>query len=299
MDHADAVPIAELLEERRFLLDVAYWMLGSPDEADSVLDETYRRWYGLSDAARRQITVPRSWLARTTGGICLRRLALPDRGEAGQPEEHPTRTADAEAAREQLQNEVSQVLLNALDSLSPAERAAFVLNDVFGMTPDAVADIMGRTAPECAELADRARHSLRRRRSRPTTPAEHDALARAVRQACVDEDAALLASLLCPDATAFFDGGGKVRALTRPVHGNRQIAHSLLTLLAHRPRTTLTTHSVNGRTGLVARYDRQVAAVISLDIAGRHVVQVWVVLNPDKLRSWNRPTAPQGPGSQR
>ncbi|WP_328349699.1 MULTISPECIES: hypothetical protein [unclassified Streptomyces] len=166
------------------------------------------------------------------------------------------------------------------------------------MTPGTVAEIVGRTEPECAELADRARHSLRRRRSRPTTPAEHDALAQAVRHACVREDAELLASLLRPDATVFFDGGGKVRALTRPVHGSRHVAHSLLALLARRPRVTLTTHSVNGSTGLVARYDHQVAAVISLDIADHQVVQLWVVLNPDKLRPWNQSANPSGTRSR-
>ncbi|WP_128381524.1 sigma factor-like helix-turn-helix DNA-binding protein [Streptomyces cavernae] len=298
MDHAEAVPIAELLEERRYLLDVAYWMLSSPREADGVVDETYRRWYGLSDAERRRITAPRSWLAKTAGGICLARLALPGRDAAGRGEGYGARAADdGEGAQQRLEEEVSRVLLNALDYLSPAERAAFVLNDVFGMPPDAVADIMGRTEPECAELADQARHSLRQRRSHPTTPAEHDALARAVCQACVSEDADLLASMLCPDATAFFDGGGKVRALTRPVHGSRQVARSLLTLLAHRPRTTLTTHAVNGATGLVARYGHQVAAVISLDIADDHITQVWVVLNPNKLRAWNQPSATGGRSS--
>jgi RNA polymerase sigma-70 factor (ECF subfamily) len=199
---------------------------------------------------------------------------------------------DAEEAQASPAEEVSRVLLDALDSLSPAERAAFVLNDVFGMTPDTVADIVGRTEPECAELADRARHCLRLQRSHPTTPQEHDALARTVRQACLAQDGGLLASALCPDATAFFDGGGKVRALTRPVRGSRPVAHSLLTLLTGRPRTTLTTHSVNGRTGLVARYDHQVAAVISLDIADHHITQVWVTLNPDKLRPWNQPPPP-------
>ncbi|MBO3679186.1 sigma factor-like helix-turn-helix DNA-binding protein [Streptomyces sp. NEAU-YJ-81] len=297
MEHADAVPIAELLDERRYLLDVAYWMLGGPREAENVVDETYRRWYGLSDAERRQITAARSWLAKTAGGICLNRLTHPDRGTTGQKEDHRTETGDAEGARTRLVEEVSRVLLKALDSLPPPERAAFVLHDAFGMAPGTVADIVGRSEPECAELADRARHSLRMRHSRPTTPDEHDALAHAVRRACVSEDAELLASLLCPDATAFFDGGGKVRTLIRPAHGSRQVAHSLLTLLAHRPRTTLTTHSVNGRTGLVARYDRQVAAVISLDITDRRVAQVWVVLNPEKLRSWNQPPAPDGPGS--
>ncbi|MGP4053179.1 RNA polymerase subunit sigma, partial [Streptomyces sp. 2A115] len=279
-DAGDAVPLVELLDERRYLLGVAYWMLGSGREAESVVAETYRRWYGLSEPARTRISVPRSWLARVAGGICLARLALPDRpeGEAG-----GDRTGVV------LAEEISAVLLSVLDSLAPAERAACVLNDVFGMAPGAVADIVGQSEPEVAELADRARRSLRDRRSRPTTPHQHDAVVRTVRQACVTEDAALLASLLAPDATAFFDGGGKVRALAKPVHGSRQVARSLLTLLARGPRTSLRTHSVNGRTGLVVRYHDQVAAVISLDIAGHHAVQVWVTLNPDKLRTWNQP----------
>ncbi|MFI6492346.1 hypothetical protein [Streptomyces sp. NPDC050564] len=345
MDPADAVPIAELLEERRYLLDVAYWMLGSPREAESVVDETYRRWYGLSDAERRQITAPRTWLAKIASEICLSRLTHPERSATGQRQGHRTETGDAEETQARLAEEVSQVLLDALDSLSPAQRAAFVLNDAFGLVPDMVADIVGRPEPECIELAsaasakvrpvatpgtlphclkgvggaptrragrkpkyiqyedfrpavpqpsaggdtqsthrtpllngqtladaalaDRARHCLRMQRSRPTTPEGHDALARAVRQACASEDTELLASLLCPDATAFFDGGGKIRARIRPVHGSRRVAHSLLTLLARRPRTTLTAHSVNGRTGLVARYDDQVAAVISLEVRAR------------------------------
>ncbi|MEE1665157.1 sigma factor-like helix-turn-helix DNA-binding protein [Streptomyces sp. WAC07094] len=288
MDHADIAPIAELLEERRHLLDVAYWMLGSPSEAESVVDETYRRWYLLSDAARKGITAPRSWLAKTAGGICLNRLVLPEWADDGAfpgcPPDGPRATDPPPAPPE----EVGSVVLDALDSLPPTARAAFVLNDVFGMSPDTVADIVGRTESECAELADRARRYLRIQRARPTTPKEHDILVRAIRQACMSRDAELLAALLSPDATASFDGGGKVRASSRPVRGGRQVADSLLTLLARRSRTTLSTHSVNGRTGLVARYDHQVAAVITFDIADHLVAQVWIVLNPDKLHSWNR-----------
>lgn len=250
MDEADVVSIAELLDERRYLLDVACWMLGSAGEAECVVDEVYRRWYGLSGAARREIARPRSWLARSTGRSCLTRLALVERSGDTAFE------AGAEGVEAGVGAEVSRVLLDALGCLSPDERA---------------------------------RASLRVRRSDPVAPWEHDALVRAVGRACLDEDAGHLVSLLRPDATAFFDGGGKVRASSRPVHGGRQVAHSLLTLLARRPRTALTAQSVNGRTGLVARYGRQVAAVISLDIADHRVIQVWVVLNPDKLRSWNQP----------
>lgn len=286
VEQVDAVPIADLLDERRHLLDVTYWMLGSTGQAEKAVDETYRRWYELTEPVRLRIADPRSWLAKTAGGICLEQLAQPERNGTGSVERRrPPNERELEPA---LEDEVSRVLLRALDSLSPAERAAFVLNDVFGMAPRTVAGIVGRSEPECAELADRARHCLRIHRSRRTTPEQHDAAVHALLRALTAEDQGTLTALLCPDVTAFFDGGGKVRALTKPVHGNRPVASSLLTLLGRRPRTTITAHSVNGRTGLVVRYDQQVAAIISLDIADNHVAQVWVVLNPDKLYLWNR-----------
>ncbi|GAA2297863.1 RNA polymerase subunit sigma [Streptomyces kunmingensis] len=295
MDYADgAVPIGELLDERRHLIDVAFWMLGSGAEADGVVDETYRRWYALPEQERAAITAPRAWLSRVAGGICLERLARPGRRH---PRRSPEDSADEPAGehRRMLEREVSSVLLRALDSLSPAERAAFVLNDVLGMAPGAVAAIVGRSEPECDELADRARHSLRARRGQPATAAQQDATVRAVGESCAAQDTGRLMALLAPDATAFFDGGGKVRAQVRPVHGRDPVARSLLTLLAPRGRTAVDTHSVNGRAGLVVRYDRRVAAVVSLDVAAaRHcvqVIQVWVVVNPDKLRLWNQAAA--------
>nr|WP_240981097.1 hypothetical protein [Streptomyces sp. N502] len=98
-------------------------MLGSPGEAESAVDEAYRRWYGLSEAVRGRIASPRSWLARTAGEICLRRLAQPDRSATGQREGLSAQSGDAQEARARLEEEVSRVLLNALDSLSPDERA--------------------------------------------------------------------------------------------------------------------------------------------------------------------------------
>ncbi|MFF4653036.1 RNA polymerase subunit sigma [Streptomyces sp. NPDC001380] len=311
MDHADdAAPISELLDERRHLLDVAHWMLGSGSAAEEAIDDSYRQWYALAEEERARIAAPRAWLAKAAGSVCLARLALPRRVPPGAAD----RTADGVAAgaadradgaagaagegdrQRLLEEEVSEVLLEALDSLPPAERAAFVLNDAFGMAPGTVADIVGQPEPECAETTDRARDSLRARRARSASVRRHDAVARRVGKACAAEDAALLASVMAPDATAFFDGGGRIRALVRPVYGREQVARSLLTLLARRPRTTLRTQSVNGRTGLVVRHDDLVAAVISLDVAGHLVAQVWITLNPDKLRSWNRPNSPPDTG---
>lgn len=255
MDGAeDTVPIGELLDERRHLLDVARWTLGATSGAESVVEETYRRWYELSEAVRAQVGPPLPWLTRTARSICLARRARPAR--SGQTGAQVVGRAPAGTRRVGAPGEeAGRLLPGAPQSFSPPQRA---------------------------------------RRSRPTTPEEHDAVARAVREACAADDAALLRSLLCPDVTAIFDGGGRLRARTRPVHGGDQAARSLLTLLARRPRTTLTAQSVNGRTGIVVRYDHQVAAVVSFDIAGRHVVQVCVVLNPEKLRSWNRPAHAAG-----
>jgi RNA polymerase sigma-70 factor (ECF subfamily) len=161
-----------------------------------------------------------------------------------------------------------------------AERSAFGLEGAFDAAP-------GRK-PECVGPADILRRALRAGRSRPTAPLEHDAIVRAVKGACAAQDAGSLASLLCSDAAAVFDGGGKVRAPVRPVHGRELVAGTLLTLLAPHMRTTVTAQSVNGRSGLVVRCDHRVAAVISLDVTDHCVAQVWAVLNPEKLRTWNQ-----------
>ncbi|MGW4391077.1 sigma factor-like helix-turn-helix DNA-binding protein [Streptomyces sp. NPDC004685] len=294
MDQAgNAIPIAELLDERRHLLDVACWMLGKGREAESVVAETYGQWYALSEPDRVRITNPRSWLAKTAAAICLARRALPERRSA----DLSRKSVWSARLDDSLDEELSQVLIDALDALSPPERAAFVLNDVFGMAPAAVAEILGQTEWGCAELTERARYSLRARARPSATTRQHDLVVRAVGEACSDEDSGRLASLLSADVTAYFDGGGKVRTLARPVVGHLQVARSLLILLARHPHTTMVPHAVNGRTGLIVRYENHVAAVISFDIADAHVIHVWVVLNPDKLRLWNR--TERAPGTPR
>ncbi|XVV33744.1 RNA polymerase subunit sigma [Streptomyces sp. CA-100214] len=290
---ADTMPIGELLDERRHLLDVAHWMLGNGIVAEHVTDEAYREWYALSEHQRERIGTPRAWLTRVVGSISLARLALSDRDRAPGA---PVGVESPGVSDPALEDALGALWAGALDALTPAERAALALADAFG---GAVAEPVSptgpagrdRPGPADTELLDRARRSLRARAARPTPPHVEDELVDAVRQACADEDADRLAGLLALDAVAFYDGGGKVRTLTQPVVGGPRVARSLLTLLARHPRTTLHTRPVNGRTGLVARYDGQVAGVVCLDLAGTRVAQVWVVLNPDKLRSWNRPRA--------
>ncbi|WP_432041131.1 RNA polymerase subunit sigma [Streptomyces cadmiisoli] len=259
MDHAEAVSITELVDERRYLLDVARRLLGGGGEAEWAVDETYRRWYALPDAVRDRIAAPRAWLERTAGAICLELLVRPDRLEGG------TRAAGTD--------------------------------HVLGTTTGTIAAVAGRVGAGRPVFADLVHERLRGQGDHSASAQRHDTVARALRQACLTQDEVLLASLLCPHVTAFFDGGGKLRALIRPVHGRPEVAHSLLTFLAGRTRTALTNQLVNGRTGLVVRYDGQVVTVISIDVSDREITQVWAVLNPDKLRTWNRRARPvAGPG---
>ncbi|MFF1568215.1 RNA polymerase subunit sigma [Streptomyces sp. NPDC058293] len=285
MEHTgDTMPLAELLDERRHLVEVAYWMLGSRVTAERVTDEAYREWYGLSDDERSRIRRPRTWLTHVVGGLSLARLG--PEGEAGG-------SAHRRGSRDDgLESEVSEVLQRAVGALSPAQRAAFVLDSILGAPVSTTPGGAKRSVPDgTADLAVTARQGLRVRSGRPASPHQHEEIAQAVRQACADGNYEGLRALLTDDVTAYFDGGGKVRALTTPVTGDEHVARSLLTLLCAQPRTTVNTWPVNGRTGLVARYDERVAAVITLDLLHSRVSQVWVVLNPDKLRSWNSPAS--------
>ncbi len=230
----DGSPLADLLDERRHLVTLAHRMLGSADDAESAVDECYRRWYALSDRERERIPVPLTWLAAGVGRICrARRVLPPPEGSAG-------------AARPTV--------------------------------PDVIV-----ARPRAAEPTTLRQHTA----AEPTTLRQHDAVVHAVRRALVVADVELLLSLLAPDAAAFFDGGGKIRTLVAPVHGRDRVARGLLRLLDRGPHTTLAAHPVNGRTGLVVRHGRRVVAVLSLDVSGTEAVGVWVVVNPDKLRSWN------------
>lgn len=245
----DVLSVAEMVEERRLLVDVAHRLLGCRIAAGSVVDEVHRRWYGLSEGERAEIGQPRSWLVTNARHVCPPRLAGPPDERSGTPGESAARWF---RVRERV------------------------------VQPEPEPECDDYDCPVCVS------HSARTRHTRPTTQ-QHAALSGALRDACMAQATEALAALLAPDVSVFFDGGGKVRTLAHPVHGSRRGARSLSILLAPQRRTVLDTRPVNGRTGLVVRYDRQTAAVLTLDVAGSHVIQVWGTLNPDKLRSWNRP----------
>ncbi|MEU9317241.1 RNA polymerase subunit sigma [Streptomyces sp. NPDC048295] len=294
MEHnGDTLPLTELLDERRHLVEVARWMLGGTVAAERVTDETYREWYALSDGQRAGIGTPRIWLTHVVGGLALARLSPPGPGGDARVDAR-ARALRREPCDDGPEREAGEALLRAVGALSPAQRAAFVLDGILGAPARAAATgaarpVQERTGPAGpVDPVVAARAGLLARNGRPPSPAHRqDEVARAVRQACADGDHEGLRAVLTDDVIACFDGGGKIRALTTPVAGGEHVARNLLTLLSDRRRLTVDTWPVNGRTGLVVRRHERVVAAVTLDLIDSRVHRIWAVLNPDKLRTWN------------
>ncbi|WP_330236708.1 RNA polymerase sigma factor SigJ [Streptomyces sp. NBC_00566] len=280
--------------ERRQLLNMAYRLLGSVTEAEDAVQDAYTRWYGLPDGRRAEILSPGAWLTTVTGRICLDLLGsarvrreryvgawlpepLPDRAEwDGAGEADP---ADLIVRDES----VAMAFLVVLESMTPAERVAFVLHDVFRYPFAEIAEVLGRTPAACKQLAA----SARRRVSAARAPAPVRAdVVRRVKEAWETKDIAALVGLLDPAAVMTADGGGMVGTVLRPVEGGPRIAQYMAAIADRAPGLELLERSVNGLPGLVARRDGAVVTVAAFEIDSDRVTRIWVMRNPEKLRPW-------------
>ena len=193
---------------------------------------------------------------------------------------------DDPAERVTLDESVNMAFLVVLESMTPAERVAFVLHDVYRYSFAEVADIVGRTPAACRQLASSARRRIRASQA-PTTPTARQArVVRGFKQAWEAQDINALLRLLDPDATAVTDGGGFVAALIHPLLGGVQIANAWMELARRSPDPILLECTVNGRPGLVAQQDGVTVTVFAFDIAGDRIRHIWAVRNPSKLRPW-------------
>jgi hypothetical protein len=173
-----------------------------------------------------------------------------------------------------------------LESMTPAERVAFILHDVFRYSFNEVAEILGRTPAACRQLASSARRRIRASQAPATPPAQRADIVKAFKQAWEAQDIDALIGLLDPDATVIADGGGLVSAALRPIEGSQQIAGYLVDIVGRASNLTILERTVNGQPGLVAQRDGVTVTVFALDVAGDQITHIWAVRNPDKLRPW-------------
>jgi RNA polymerase sigma factor (sigma-70 family) len=281
-----------LMSERRRLLNLAYRLLGSLAEAEDAVQEAYTRWFALSRPRQDAIESPGAWLTTVTGRICLTLLgSARARRETyvGEwiPEPVPEHPADDPADRVTLDESVSMAFLVVLESMTPAERVAFVLHDVFCHSFAEVAEIVGRTPAACRQLASSARRRIRASHDPVTPVARQAGIVREFKRAWEAKDIDALIGLLDPGATAIADGGGLALAFPHPIEGGERIAHAWIELAGRKPATmTFVERTVNGRPGLVARQDGVVVTVFAFEVADDRIRHIWVVRNPEKLRRW-------------
>ncbi|MFD4399308.1 RNA polymerase sigma-70 factor [Kitasatospora sp. NPDC058478] len=274
---------------RRMIFGIAYRMLGSVADAEDLVQDTWLRWSGVTGP----VANPAGYLARTVTNLALNRLdsaAVRREAYVGPwlPEPlvaEPDATADVERAET-----VSFALLVVLESLSPLERAVFVLKEAFGFSCREIAEALERTEAACRQVGSRAKAHVRARRPRYDVPPE--LRRRATDEflaACVGGDLNRMLDLLAPDVTSWTDGGGVVRAALRPVTGADNVARFLLGVLGQLGEgAELRPVLVNGQPGLLVTQDGAIDAVSVFDFVegpdGRpRIAELRIVRNPSKL----------------
>jgi RNA polymerase sigma-70 factor, ECF subfamily len=274
---------------RHALLGLAYRMLGSRAEADDVVQDAYLRWHTTKHDA---IDEPRRYLNTVVARLCLDRMkSVHARREiyVGQwlPEPVVDEAFDAESASD-LADDLSVALMLTLERLSPLERAAFLLHDVFDLDFAEVARTLDRKEAACRQLASRAREHIRAGRPRfHTSPEEGRRLAAAFREAVEAGDAQALTQLLAADAVLYSDGGGKRLAAFNPIRGADKIRRFLAGVARKNPslrEMEVREATINGLAGFVMREaDGSINTIAIEHYAGR-ITAIYLVRNPEKLR---------------
>jgi len=292
-------PSASFEPHRRRLRGLAYRMLGSMAEAEDAVQEAYLRWH---DVDRDQVDEPRAFLTTTTTRICLDVL----KSARARREEYvgpwlPDPVTDTAALAPDAQTEIAEdlsvALLLALDRLSPLERAAFLLHDVFDYSFTQVADTLGRNEAACRQLASRARARVRAARPAPAAPSamragghaldpKHAELVSAFLDASKSGDLAALTSLLASDARLIPDSGGKVPAAMNVLEGAGRVAAFLAGAVKKGWTAELTARveTINGLPGLIVTDRNGLVQTTAFEFEGDRIKTIYAVRNPEKLR---------------
>ncbi|MGV9366134.1 RNA polymerase sigma-70 factor [Amycolatopsis sp. NPDC003731] len=269
---------------RNLLFTVAYQLLGSAADAEDVLQETWLRWVDVDLAVVRD---RRAYLVRITTRQALMRLrALGRRKESyvGPWLPEPLLTTPDVAEDVELADSVSMAMLLVLETLGPAERAVFVLREVFDLGYDEIAEAVGKSPAAVRQIAHRARSHVAARRPRgPVSPAATRDALEAFRHAVETGDLQDLLDVLAPDVVFLGDGGGVVQAVLSPVTGAEDVARLLAGGLGNLAVGTLDAVQVNGYPALLLRRDGRADTVLAARIDDGLVTGIYAVRNPEKL----------------
>jgi RNA polymerase sigma-70 factor (TIGR02957 family) len=270
---------------RNLLFTVAYEMLGSAADAEDVLQETWLRW---ADVDLRQVRDHRAYLVRITTRLSLNRLrTLKRRKEAyvGPWLPEPLLTSPDVAEDVELAESLSMAMMLVLETLSPTERAVFVLREVFDLGYDEIAAAVGRTPAAARQIAHRAREHVGARRPRRAVPAsETRAALESFERALATGDPQQLLDVLAPDVVLLADGGGVRAAAVRPIVGADRVGRYLWGTAAKNQLTITTSPTVvNGSPALLVRLDGEVDGVIAVRVEDARITGLYYVRNPEKL----------------
>ena len=277
----------EFERHRPRLFGIAYRMLGSRTDAEDVLQDAYLRWHR---GASQDLRSPQAWLVTAVTRLCIDRLRAV-RTERQRyvgpwlPEPLIGDTAPAADARAELSSSLSIAFLVVLEQLEPDERAAFLLHEVFDSDYAEIAEILGKSQAACRQIVSRARRRVRGQRPRAQVS---DAARRSVLQRFADaiqrQDKDALLELVAEKASWTSDGGGRTRAALKVIRGRERVARFALGVLGrHADQFGFEMTSVNGEPALAIRVEGKLFSVITVRTDGMRVLDVYTVLNPEKL----------------
>ncbi|MFW0785270.1 RNA polymerase sigma factor SigJ [Gordonia sp. CPCC 206044] len=277
----DVVSVFDDLRPR--LIGVAYGLLGSVADAEDVVQDAWIRLQRTDPAGIDDVT---GWLVTTTSRLALdvlRSARVRRENYVGPWLPEPVETAPDPADSVSLADTLSWAMLVVLETLTPAERAAFVLHDVFGLSFDEIATALDRNPATCRKLASRARAHVEARQPRFTVdPEAHRRVVTAFAEATATGDLAGLLAVLDPDAVLTADGGGVVFVAPEPVHGAQAIGR-FLAGLAGGPAKTMRVTTVNHNPALLVFVDGVLDGVAALGIVDGRIATIDFVRNPHKL----------------
>ena len=272
---------------RPLLFSISYRMLGSVMEAEDVVQEAYLRWQG----AEGEISSPSAYLSTVVTRLCIDRLRSA-RARREQyvgpwlPEPLLEEQAPEVVGTADLDDSLSMAFLVLLESLTPVERAVFLLREVFGYDYPEIASLVDKNEANCRQISRRARRSVAARRPRfESSPDQEKRLMDGFLEASLDGDMEALLGLLSEDVILYSDGGGKTRAALNPVHGANNVARFLAGVLAKiPPGFTVRKTRVNGRPGFIGYFgDGSPQSVVTLDALQGRIRTIRLLVNPDKL----------------